>query len=177
MDILPNEVESVETLGKLFDDDVKMVKTLGGFFLAVGKKNKNSKKAEALAAGSHPAIVGHQLYKDFGSDFQPIVAKSEHDRKPDVEEKTHYLPSDSIKNGLQLFALSKGNDMEFVLYKYGITLGKYTAEAIGNSLTIKDKYFKKSMQADKEIAVAISRAMKDKAYEYNLSKIEEDCSS
>jgi hypothetical protein len=172
MDILPNEIKEIKTVGKLFDDDVKMIITDGGFHVFVGKKKKSAKKAEAIAGASHPAIGMHQLCKDYGSDFQPALAKSEHERMPDVEDKTSYLPSDDINAGIELFTLTKNDKGEFVLYKRGLTLGKYETEASGDSLVINKSEFK--YKGSEKTAQAMSRAMRDKMYEMNLSYVEKN---
>ena len=173
MEIQPHEVESVKPLGKLFGDDVKLVKTQGGFNIAVGKKKKNSRKAEALAAGSHPAIVSHQIAQEFGSNFQPIVAKSEQDQLEKVEEKTEYLPRHVIERGVKLYTLSKNNNLEFILYKHGLTLGRYEGEKESDKFVIKKHEFNdKAFKPDKQTAEAFSRAIKDKMHEMNMSKVE-----
>jgi len=172
VDISPKEVESVRVIGRLFDNDVKMVKTLGGFHIAVGKKKKKNTEAEALAGGSHQAIVAHQLSKEFGSDFQPAIFKSEQDRLEDVEEKSQYLPSDQIKKGVELFTLTKSTNINFILYKHGVTLGEYIAEAEGGELVVKSYRFNHDMgKPDKGTAEAISRAMRDELVKYNLSRV------
>jgi len=171
MDIKPKEVESVKTIGNLFENDVKLVKTIGGFYLAIGKKKKNSRKTEALAAGSHQAIVAHQLCKEYGSDFQPAIFKSVQDQLERVEDKTNYLPRISIEKGVELYTLSKSNKFEFILCKRGITIGKYDAETDGKSLILKNNYFNSEVRADRRTAEALSKAMKDKAYELGLSEI------
>lgn len=56
MDISPNEVKEIKSVGNLHGDEVKMVVTDGGFHLFVGKKKKTSKKSEVLAASSHRAL-------------------------------------------------------------------------------------------------------------------------
>ena len=172
MDILPNEVESVRTIGSLFGEDVRMVKTHGGFHVAVGKKKKKKKKVEALAAGSHQAVVAHQLSKEYGSDFQPAIFKSEQEKLEAVEDKTQYLPSDAIANGVELYTLSKGNRFEFLLYKRGLTLGRYETEAQDKALVIKKFDFSNIEKSDRSMAEAISRAMRDKVHELNLERIE-----
>lgn len=172
MDILPNEIESIKTIGNLYDNDVKMVQCVGGFFVAVGKKKKSSKKAEALSAGSHPALVSHQLSKEFGSDFKPAIFKSEQDVLEKVEDKSKYLSRSDIEKGVELYTLSKGGNLDFILYKNGITLGQYKAEIQDKSLVLKSKYFNHDMvKAEKDTAKAIAMAMKDKMYELNLSRI------
>ena len=169
MEIKPEEVESIKIIGTLFDNDVKIVKTVGGFNVAIGKKKKGSKNAEAIAAGSHPAIVCHQISKQFGSDFKPALAKSEHDQLAKVEDKTLCLPSSAINNGMALYTLSKGSNVDFVLSKHGLTLAEYNSEIEENSLVIKKHRI--NLEADKDIAESISRAMREKAYELNLSEV------
>lgn len=172
MEILPKEIESIKTIGNLYDNDVKLIKTFGGFHLAIGKKKKTSRKAEVLTGGSHPAIVAHQLSKEYGADFNPAIFKSEREALEDVENKSEYLPHSDLQKGMELYTLSKGNKIEFVLYKHGLTLGKYDAEIENKSLVLKNQYFKRDMlKAEKETANAISKAMKDKVYELNLKGI------
>lgn len=173
MDILPNEVESVQDAGHLFDSTVKLLKTAGGLFLAVGKKKKNSRKTEVLAAGSHAAIVNHQLSKQYGSDFEPVIAKSENDRLEDVRENTSFLPSGAIGSGLELFTLSKNENVKFVLYKHGLSLVEYDGEIKNDTLIVKNSQIDRNLfKSDRKVAEAISRSMRDKAFELNLKRIE-----
>lgn len=172
MDIDPKEVEYIKVIGKLFDDDVKLIKTVGGFHVCVGKKNKNSRKPEPLAAGSHQAIVAHQVSREYGSDFQPSIFKSEHEALERVEKKTEYLPSDIIANGVDLYTLTKNDSFKFVLDRYGVALAEYQAEASNGSLIVKSVNFKHGIKADKRVAEAISRAMTDKMHEKSLKKVE-----
>jgi hypothetical protein len=173
MDIQPNEVESVKTIGNLHGDEVKIVKTFGGFFVAVGKKKKTAKKSEALAAGSHQALVAHQLSKEYGSDFEPAIFKSEQDQLEKVETKTEYLPAEMIAKGVELFTLSKGNKVEFVLYKHGITLGEYSGEIENKTLVIKQGGFthKEAIVEGFKTAKAMSRAVKDKVHDLKLKGV------
>jgi hypothetical protein len=166
MDIQADEIESVKVIGNLFGTDVKLVKTTGGFHVAIGQKNKKSKKKEALAAGSHQAIVAHSISKEFGSDFQPALAKSEHDRLETVIEKTQYLPREAIEKGIELFTLSKGNKHDCVLYKRGISLAKYEARVENQTLVIQKSSM--NVKPDMKVARAIARALEDKASELNL---------
>ena len=173
MDIQPNEVESVKTIGNLHGDEVKVVKTYGGFYVAVGKKKKSAKKAEALAAGSHQALVAHQLSKEYGSDYEPAIFKSEQDQLEKVESKTEYLPSTLIAKGVELFTLSKGNKVDFVLYKRGITLGQYSGEIEDQALVLKSGGFdhKDAISETGKTAKAMARALKDKVHELNLKGV------
>jgi hypothetical protein len=169
MDILPSEINEIQTVGTLYNQDVKMVVTNGGFFLCVGKKTKTSRKSEALAGGSHAGIVVHQLQKEFGSDFQPAMAKNESERLEVVENKSEYLPKASLEKGVELFTLSKNEKINFVLYKQGLSLGQWGTEINGSELVIKKPILKKDQIDSKlEVATALSRAIKDKAHELNL---------
>ena len=42
MDILPNEIKDIKNIGRLHGDDVKMVITDGGYYIAIGKKKLNN---------------------------------------------------------------------------------------------------------------------------------------
>lgn len=176
MDIRPEEVESVKVIGNLFGTDVKLVKTHGGFHIAVGKKKRSSGKTEALAAGSHQALVAHHIAKEFGSDFQPAMFKSEHEALEKVEDKTQYLPSEAINKGIELFTLSKGGHHEFILYRRGITLFKYDSEVQDSKLIIKNhsvnSIAKFHLNGDENIAKAMARAIEEKAEDLGVSKVE-----
>jgi len=170
MDIKPGEVESVKIIGNLHGNDVKMVKTHGGFHVAVGKKKKNGNKTEALAAGSHQAIVAHQIAKEFGTDYQPAIMKSEADRLEDVMNKSELLSSEALAKGIELFTLEKNNHYDFVVYKRGMTLGKYQAELEGNTLKLTKYEF--NTAPDMDIAKAVARMIEDKADELGVTEIE-----
>ena len=96
MEIKPNEVDEVKVIGKLNGDDVKLVKTHGGFHIAMGKKDKKSNKAEALAAGSHQALVAYQIEKIHGNDFEPTIFKSEANSAPYVLGLKVLVPADKF---------------------------------------------------------------------------------
>ena len=171
MEILPSEVESVRTIGNLHGDDVKLVKTHGGFHIAIGKKSKTSRKAEALAAGSHQGIVAHQIAKQYTEDFQPAIFKSEGEQLEKCEENTSFLPPKHVDFGLELFTLNKGLNYDLILYKHGITLGKYETEVSGDKLLIKSHDFKTKTPND-DIARAFA-AMFDKIMKkHNLKAVE-----
>ena len=171
MEIKPSEVESVKTIGNLYGDDVKIVKTVGGFHVALGKKERNSKKAEALAAGSHIGIVAHQIEKQFKKDFQPAIFKSEQDRLEIVSECTKYLPMNHQDFGLELFALNKGENYDVVLYKHGVTLGEYNTVVEGDKLLIKSVEFK-TQQSNQDIARAFAAVFEDIMNKHGLKKVE-----
>lgn len=173
MNILPNEVESIKVIGNLHGDDVKVVKTHGGFYVAVGKKKKSAQTAEALAAGSHQALVAHQLTKEYGADFEPAIFKSEHEQLEKVESKTEFLPSQMIAKGIELYILSKGNKVDFILYKHGLTIGQYNAEVENQTLVLKSGGFdyKEIIQGDMATAKGMARAFKEKVHELKLKGV------
>jgi hypothetical protein len=117
--IKPEEVESIKVIGELHGDEVKVIKTIGGFFCAVGRKSKNKKTVEPLAAGSHVALVSHQLEKQFKNDFQPAMFKSESEVLPVVKEYTKKLPQELVDAGFELYTLTKNEKVNFVATKQG----------------------------------------------------------
>lgn len=171
MQIKPEEVEEVKVIGRLYGDDVKMVKTKGGFHVAMGKKDLNSTKADALAAGSHGALVSYQLEKMHGHNFEPSIFKSEADQLPKVEEKTNTLPIEAQNAGIELFILNKSNNLDFVLCKHGLELAKYETEYTADELVIKNHTFRPSLSPNKFVAEAISTVMDEKMKELKLKKV------
>jgi len=174
MEIMPNEIESVKVIGNLHGDAVKLIKTNGGLFLAVGKKSKNSRKAEALSAGSHAAIVNHQICKQYGKEFLPAIFKSEHEQIEEVEDKSHLLSKSLKDDGIELFVLSKNCKLEFVLHKHGLAIGKYDTEVRDNSLVIKGYSFNTAFfpELKKEVSESMANTMIEKMNVLGLDKFE-----
>lgn len=172
MEIKPNEVEEVKVIGKLHDDDVKLVKTKGGFYVAVGKKKKESNKADALAAGSHQALVAYQVEKMHGNSFQPVMSKSESDKLPKVEDMTEILPDQAQNSGLELFVLEKYNHIDFIFCKHNIELAKYETFHEESTLKIKNYNFKGFISPNKFVSEAIAYAMQKKMKDLGIDKIE-----
>jgi len=171
MNIKPDEVEEVKVIGRLNDDDVKIVKTKGGFHVAIGKKEKNSRKADALAAGSHPGIVSYQIEKMYGTGFQPAIFKSEQDALHKVEDKTENLPDMAKNAGLELYVLNKSNEYSFVLCKHGLELAKYETELEADELVINSYNFRKSISPNKFVAETLAETINSKAKEIGAKKV------
>lgn len=131
MKIDPSEVKTIKNIGNLHGEEVKMVATKGGLYLALGKKSKNKNTHEALAAGSHPALVLHQIEKEYKTDFQPSLTKSEADQLHQVTEL------DCDVKGLSMFALRKNIDLDIVVAKFGVEICKCVCEINENDLKIK----------------------------------------
>lgn len=137
MTINPDEIESVTVIGTLNGQDVKMIKTLGGFNVGVGAKSKNG-KPEALAAGSHSAIVKFQMSTMFGNDFQESMAKSENMvPEPIVEKLSKSLPSQLTSKGIDIYSLRSGNQVEFSLTAKDVEIGKIVCNITGDTASMK----------------------------------------
>lgn len=169
MDIMPEEVESVKTIGSLNGSDVKMIRTSGGLFVAIGKKEKEKSKLEALAAGSHGAIVAHHVSKQFGSDFRPAMFKSEQDSLGTIKENTEFLPSEAISNGMELYSIKKGSQIDFIVSKYGLSKVHYSGEIEDGCLVIKKNMC--SVEKNPNLAKAVSKIIVRAAEEMGVNKI------
>jgi len=135
MEIKPSEVEHVENIGQIDGNPVRILKTVGGFWMAVGRP-KGKKKDEALAAGSHPAVVKYNVEKNH-SDFQPLLAKSEA-LQSDVRVTgfTELLPKCLRQKGYDMIMLEKNEDTTFVLTKYGYEANSYEAKLSDESIDL-----------------------------------------
>lgn len=134
MEIKPSEISSVDSIGNLDGEDVKLVKTRGGLYMAVGKlKSKN--KEEVLAAGSHPAIVRFNVTKSF-KDFQPSLMKSEAGTEPMVASMSFLLPKELFDKRFDLYIVKKNLDFEVVLTKDQVEVVGYKATVDGNDLKV-----------------------------------------
>ncbi len=119
MQVTPNEIDSIEEAGMLNGSPVKMIRTKGGFWICVGKP-KGKYREEAIAAGSHPAIVKYNVEKQF-PDFQPALMKSEYFIENTVVEKhSHFLSEDLRKSGHDVYSVQNGDQIEFHVTKHGL---------------------------------------------------------
>jgi len=135
MDIKSEDVAEVTEVGDLNGDKVKMIKTWGGLHVLVGKKDKASKKPDALAAASHKALAIHQLEKMYGNDFKPLMMKSE---SAQTESVLDFKPSRKMKkNHLEINSITKDSQVDFVISRFGIVLAKYECEIFKNELNLK----------------------------------------
>lgn len=141
MHIDPKEIKSIKTIGSLHDEDVKLVATKGGLYLALGRKSKSKKGHEALAAGSHPALVLHQIGKQFKEDFQHGINKSEDEQSFEVNEL-----SCNIK-GLSMFSIKSTSNSDIVIAKFGIEICKCECSVNGSDLKIKKIDYKKGIDS------------------------------
>jgi hypothetical protein len=165
MKLTPNEIDSIEDAGMMNGAPVKLLRTKGGFWIATGRqRGKNSD--EALAAGSHPAIVKYNLEKQFAQEFQPVMMKSEVSLNPAVVTKhTHCLSEDLRKSGHDIYAIQTGSNIEFQLTKHDIKVGSIQSSLQSDALVVTD------MSIQKEFAPALAGATTEKALACGAAKV------
>lgn len=121
MNITPNEVDTIEDAGMIDGSPVKLLRTKGGFWMAIGKP-RGKFRDEAIAAGSHPAIVRYQLEKQYPT-FQPVLQKSENMADmAKVEKHSHYLSDSLRKSGHDIFSIQTPGKIEFQITKQNVTV-------------------------------------------------------
>lgn len=149
MNLKPDDIDVVEEAGILDGQPIKLVRTKGGFWLAANHKG-------VLAAGSHPAIVKHQLSKMF-ANFQPAMCKSETYSDALVDKHSHFLSDDLRKSGHDVYSIQIGNEIEFQVTKQNIKVA-----SINTTLT-DDSLFIPELKIPKEFARAMAGATTEKA--------------
>lgn len=156
MQLTPNEIDSVEDAGMLDGNAVKLLRTKGGFWMAIGRP-RGKYKDEALAAGSHPAIVRYNLERQFPG-FQPSMQKSELNADlSKVEKHSHFL-SDSLRNsGHDVYSVQNGDKIEFQITKQNVKIHSVESFVKNGALTF-DK-----MNMGKEFTRALAGATAEKA--------------
>lgn len=156
MKITANEIHSVEDAGILDGSKVKMIRTKGGFWIALGKP-KGKFQDEALAAGSHPAIVKFDLEKRFPT-FQPSMMKSEFFSDNSIVDKhSHFLEEDLRKSGHDIFSVQEGNVVNFHITKHNLNVASVNGVFENDYLVIK------SLKIPQEFARGLAGAAVEKA--------------
>lgn len=148
MKINSDELESVDVIGFMDGDEVKMVKTVGGLYVAIGK---NKGKEEVLSAGSHPAIVRHNLQKTY-IRFRPSLMKSERQEQEYVSKMTALLPKDMTKSGYDLYTIKKSNYVDILLTRQNIEEMKWQGTLTEDSFKI--------AKSDKVVTADYSKVIK-----------------
>lgn len=155
MQITPDDIDRIEEAGTINGKAVKLVRTRGGFWMALGKR-KGSYSDEALAAGSHPAIVKYQLEKQY-PEFQPVMMKSEGYIEPLVKSHSHFLSDDLRKSGHDIYSIQTGDSVEFQITKHNSMLATVSGNISASTLTLGDLEF------PKEFGKAMAGATVEKA--------------
>jgi hypothetical protein len=164
MNITPNEIESIEDVGMMNGAPVKMLRTKGGFHIAVGR-NQGKMIDEALAAGSHPAIVKYNLEKQYLA-FQPAMMKSEISINPAVVTKhSHYLSDDLKKSGHDVYSIQSGTNIEFQITKHDVKVGSVQATLEKDAIVVNN------MNVSKEFSHALAGATTEKALSCGAAKV------
>jgi hypothetical protein len=134
IEIKPSEIDSVDSIGDLAGEQVKLVKTKGGLYIAVGRP-RGKKKEEVIAAGSHPAIVRYNIEKSF-SEFRPSMMKSESGEESLVAGMTDLLPLKMRSSGYDLYVVKKSNEVDFILTKSQIEVLRYNGHLVDSDLVV-----------------------------------------
>lgn len=172
MEIKKDEIKDVKKLGTLNGSEVKLVTLKGGFHIGLGKKAKNSKSADILAVGSHPALVSHQIVKKFDSKFEQTLNKSESESTSFVKEYSHNLDSaDKSVLGLGVFAIKKNEQVEFKVTKHNFEIFSIQASEIGNEIVLEktEKNIARLKNLDKkELSKSLEKSIREYAKENGL---------
>lgn len=163
MNISPDEIDSIEDAGLLDNKPVKLIRTKGGFYIAVGKP-KGKIRDEALSAGSHPAIVKFNIEKQY-PDFQPHMMKSEDAARETVEQHSHFLSDELRKSGHDIYSVQSGPSINFHVTKHNMKVSTIQGNLVDDSLVLTD------LNIDKKFARALAGATTEKALQSNASKI------
>lgn len=147
MQITPNEISTIEEAGTIDGNPCKLVRTKGGFWIMVGRR-RGKPSEEALAAGSHPAIVKYNMEKQY-PDFHPNMMKSEGFIEPIVEKHSHFLSEDLRKNGHDIYSIQRGPSVEFQITKQNACIANINGILDSNHLLLENfvisKEFSKAM--------------------------------
>ncbi len=158
MNITPNEVDTIEDAGVLDGSPVKLLRTKGGFWMAIGKP-RGKYRDEAIAAGSHPAIVRYQLEKQYPT-FQPIMQKSELAQDMSkVEKHSHYLSDSLRKSGHDIFSIQTQDRIEFQITKQNFVVHSVESQLIEGAMVFG------KINLDKDFTRALAGATAEKALE------------
>lgn len=162
MNILPNEIAEIQDIGTMDGSPVKMLRLKGGFIIATGKP-RGKFRDEAIAAGSHPAIVRYQLEKQYPT-FQPVLQKSENMADlAKVEKHSHYLSDSLRKSGHDIFSIQTPGKIEFQITKQNVALHSVESQLRNGSMVF-DK-----INIGKEFTRALAGATAEKAVQCKLN--------
>lgn len=164
MQITPDEIENIEEAGLLDKNPVKILRTKGGFHIAVGRP-RGKYKDEVLAAGSHPAIVKFNLEKHF-PEFQPALMKSEAtDYSPVVVKHTHFLSNDLVKSGHDIYSVQSGSHIEFQVTKQNVKVASVQGTLEKDGIVLRD------LNLSREFSSAMAGATSEKAHACGMSSV------
>lgn len=164
MQISPSEIDTMEEIGNLNGSPVKLIRTKGGFWICLGRK-PNRDRDEAIAAGSHPAIVKYNLQKQY-PEFQPSMRKSETFQDASVVEKhSHFLSVPQRDAGYDVYSVQTKNKIEFQITKIQSRVHSVEATLVKSELIFKD------ITVSKDFARALAGATAEKAQSCGITKM------
>lgn len=158
MNLTPDQIDTIESAGMLDGQEVKLIRTKGGFWMGISK-------GKVLSAGSHPAIVKHMISK-MHSGFQPALCKSENlAADAIVDRHSHFLSDDLRKSGHDIYSVQTGNDIEFQITRHNLKVGSLSCIVQDDSLFIPEVSF------PEEFKSAMAAATVEKAKSCESKKI------
>lgn len=166
MQLTPEEIDTIEEAGVMNGGPVRMIRTKGGFWIAIGRP-KGKFKDEAIAAGSHPAIVKYNVEKQY-PDFQPAMMKSEHfSDGAHVDGHSHFLSEDLRKSGHDVYSVQFGTHIDFHVTKHGMNVASIRGDLKENSLVFENV----NLKIPQEMVRALSGATIERAAALNLERV------
>jgi len=153
MDIFPSEIDTVSVIGDMDGEPVKMVKTIGGLYMAVSKKNK---KDAVLGAGSHAAIVSYNI-KKANPSIKLSLMKSEGYSSAVVHDLTSLLSLSDRQKGYDLFKIEENGKTTISLSKFASEKGSVELSEENGHLVCNKKLSPESMSFLKPISEAMVR--------------------
>ncbi len=134
LEISPADIAEIEECGELNGSPVKMIKTTGGYYVAIGKDKKGQMKP--VGTGPHKAICSFMVEK-MNPGFSPLIAKNEGDN-PEVTDLTKNLEDSKINKGYTLHSIRENE------CNHKIVLSHHLAEVASADVQISDNMAKMS---------------------------------
>jgi hypothetical protein len=153
MNLKPEDISDIETGGILDGQEVKLIRTKGGFWLGIANN-------KVISSGSHPAIVKHVISKIY-PNFQPAMCKSEKFIDTLVDRHSHFLSDDLRKSGHDIYSIQDGQEIEFQITKHNMKIASVKGALKDESLFINELTF------PKEFTKALAGAATEKALACN----------
>jgi len=118
LEISPADIAEIEECGELNGSPVKMIKTTGGYYVAIGKDKTG--RIKPIGTGPHRAICEFMVEK-MNPGFRPLIVKNEGDNFS-VIDLTKSLDEDKIARGYNLYAVKENE------YNSKVVLSHHLAE-------------------------------------------------
>ena len=113
LEISPSDIEKIEEIGELEGYPVKLIKTTGGFYIAIGKKKG---KIQPLATASHAAIAKFMCEK-MCPDFKPSIMKTE-GFKEKVVDFSSSLNKNIFDRGYSLYSVQESDHIHRIVLNH-----------------------------------------------------------